>query len=75
MRVACPLCSATLCEYVTGNLVIRHRGRLIVTAKDGIQILQCWRCGVCFDGERVRELTRNNRSENGEARTEERPTS
>jgi hypothetical protein len=37
--------------------------------------LQCWRCGTCFDGERLKELVKTNRSENGEARSEERPTS
>ena len=75
MRVSCPGCGATLCEYSRGSLIIRHRGRLIVTTKQGIQILQCWRCGAAFDGKRVTELLENNRDENGTAGAKERSTS
>jgi ribosomal protein S27E len=75
MRLACPLCSATLCEYAGGNLIVRHRGRLIAATTNGIQALQCWRCGTILDGERIRELIRSDRRENGPEGAEERPTS
>jgi ribosomal protein S27E len=75
MRLACPLCSATLCEYAGGNLIVRHRGRLIAATTNGIQVLQCWRCGAVLDGERIRELVRKVGRENGQEGTQERPTS
>jgi len=56
MRVPCPRCGATLGEYALGNMVIRHRQRLIVVAVNGVQALQCWRCGAILDGDRVRAV-------------------
>jgi len=75
MRIVCPRCGATLCEYGGGSFIIRHRGRLIVTTAVGLQLLQCWRCHAAFDGKRVTELLENNRDENGTAGAKERSTS
>jgi ribosomal protein S27E len=65
MRLRCPACNATLCEYATGNVVIRHRGRLIVVARTALAALQCWRCGAVLSGERVRELVAARGGEHG----------
>ncbi len=70
MRLRCPTCHATLCEYATGNVVIRHRGRLVVVACTALQALQCWQCGAILDGERVGELVATQGGEHGaEARS------
>ncbi len=65
MRLRCPECHATLCEYATGNVVIRHRGRLIVVACTALRALQCWQCGAVLDGERVRALVTTQGVEHG----------
>jgi len=75
MRISCTRCGATLCEYSSHTIVVRHRKRLIVTTVDCVQALQCWRCGAVFDGERVRQLIANIEVANGEAKTKGKPTS
>jgi hypothetical protein len=70
MRLLCPDCQATLCEYAAGNVVIRHRGRLAVVARTALAALSCWRCGVVLSGERVRALIAARGGEHGaEARS------
>ena len=66
MRIRCPQCAATICEYSLGNIVIRHRGRLVMATATGLQVLQCWRCGMTYDGERLRSLITSERSEHAE---------
>jgi hypothetical protein len=75
VKVSCTRCGATLCEYSLGTIVVRHQKRLFITTIEGVQALQCGRCGAVFDGDRVREMIANNRGANGQETTEERPTS
>jgi uncharacterized C2H2 Zn-finger protein len=56
MRISCPRCGATLGEYSSETIVVRHRQRLIIMTVEGVQALQCWRCGAVFDGDRVRAM-------------------
>jgi hypothetical protein len=66
MRIRCPQCTATIGEYALGNIVVRHRGRLVAMTATGVQALQCWRCGMTYDGERIRSLISSKRSEHAE---------
>lgn len=56
MRISCPRCEATLGEYWAGTIVVRHRQRLIIMTVEGVQALQCWRCGAVFDNERIHAM-------------------
>jgi uncharacterized C2H2 Zn-finger protein len=60
MRISCTRCGATLGEYSSETIVVRHRQRLIIMTVEGVQALQCWRCAAVFDGDRVRAMIRHN---------------